>query len=264
MRIKPIVTTIFGVAIAAGSVLFAREQIFQPGTKDMASGLAQVVVARADIDFSQPVEAHMLTVQAWPIEAMPIGAFTEIEQIVARSGQEPRRAKGRFFMGEVILASKVSGYGEKVTLVQKLGENTRAMAIKVDAVTAVGGFVTPGDYIDILMTQSDSGNYTAVTILQNIRVLGVDQQSEEQKNQPEVARTLTVEVTPDQGQRLALAQKAGSLSLTLRTLNNVEDKLMDMVDMRDLLQNDSPVEDEDKRPTITVRRANFVAEESIR
>ena len=104
----------------------------------------------------------------------------------------------------------------------------------------------------------------AVTILQNIRVIGVDQQSEEMKDQPEVARTITVEVTPDQGQRLALAQKAGSLSLTLRTLEGVEDKPMDMVSLRDLLQSESPVEPTERGPTITVRRGTISEEVAIK
>ena len=67
--------------------------------------------------------------------------------------------RSRLFSGEILLASKLSSFGDKVTLVQKLGENARAMAIKVDAVTAVGGFVTPGDYVDIDMTQGSKQDH---------------------------------------------------------------------------------------------------------
>ena len=139
-------------------------------------------------------------------------------------------------------------------MVQKLGENTRAMAIKVDAVTAVGGFVTPGDWVDIVLTQGSKADLRAVTILQKIRVIGVDQQSEELNNQPGVARTITVEVTPQQGQRLALAQKAGTLSLTLRTLDSVDDEVMEMVRLRDLLQEEGPVENVEAQPTVRLNR----------
>ncbi len=148
----------------------------------------------------------------------------------------------------------VTNFGEKVTLVQKLGENTRAMAIEVDAVTAVGGFVTPGDWVDIVLTQGARMDLRAVTILQNIRVIGVDQQSEELSDQPEIARTITVEVTPQQGQRLALAQKAGTLSLTLRTLDGVEDEPMEMVRLRDLLQEEGPTEEVETQPTVRLNR----------
>jgi pilus assembly protein CpaB len=257
---------VFGLAIAAGSVLFAKERFFDAtaAEADASMALVDVVVARTDINFGQAIEAHLVTTQPWPRAALPSGAFTEFARVVPDDRDNLRRAKGRFFAGEVILASKVSAFGDKVTLVQKLGENTRAMAIKVDAVTAVGGFVTPGDYVDIVMTQGRSQDMSAVTILQNIRVIGVDQQSEELKDQPEVARTITVEVTPDEGQRLALAQKAGSLSLTLRTLEGVEDKPMDMVRLKDLLQSESPVPTSEKSPTVIVRRGTTEEEVAVK
>ena len=92
------------------------------------------------------------------------------------------------------------------------------MAIEVDAVSGVGGFVTPGDRVDVVLTQGNNDNLRAVTILQNVRVIGVDQTSDEEKDQPGVARTITFEVSPADGQKLALAQKAGSLSLTFAPL----------------------------------------------
>jgi pilus assembly protein CpaB len=182
---------------------------------------------------------------------------------MGEAGTEPRRAKARLYAGEVLLAPKISGYGEKVTIVQKLGENTRAMAIQVDAVTAVGGFVTPGDYVDILLTSTGQNGLQAVTILQNVRVIGVDQQSEEDLNQPVVVRTITVEVTPEDGQKLALAQRAGTLSLTLRTLDKVVDKPIDRIDLRDLMQEKSPVEAAEKKPTVTVRRGTETEEVEV-
>ena len=267
MRIKPIITTVIGIAIAAGSVFLVKDRILitaETKSEVTNADLVDVYVARSEIAFGQTIEAHLLARQPWPVEALPPGAFTELEMLVPNQKSMLRRAKGRFFTGEVILTSKVSEFGDKVTLVQKLGENTRAMAIKVDAVTAVGGFVTPGDFVDIVMTQGSKQEMRAVTILQNIRVIGVDQQSEELKDQPEIARTITVEVTPEEGQRLALAQKAGTLSLTLRTLDGVEDKPMEMVRLRDLLQQESPVEENAVQPTVTVRRGTKSEEVAIK
>ncbi|WP_338548438.1 Flp pilus assembly protein CpaB [Roseovarius phycicola] len=257
MRIKPIITTVFGIAIAAGSVFVANNHLLatnDASTSASQSELVEIYLARSEIAFGQTIERHLVTVHAWPRDALPPGAFSDLSLLVPDNPEQLRRAKGRFYPGEVVIASKVSNFGEKVTLVQKLGENTRAMAIKVDAVTAVGGFVTPGDYVDIVLTQGRQLELSAVTILQKIRVIGVDQQSEELNEQPEVARTITVEVTPEQGQRLALAQKAGTLSLTLRTLEGVEDKPLEMVRLRDLLQEESPVEKSEIQPTVKVRR----------
>ena len=267
MRIRPIMTTVLGIAIAAGSVYLVKDRLqFQANQADASpsSEIVEVLVARSEIAFGQLIEGHLVERQAWPRDALPSGAFLELEALVPSGRENLRRAKGSFFPGEPFLASMVSNFGDKVTLVQKLGENTRAMAIKVDAVTAVGGFVTPGDFVDVVMTQGSSQDLRAVTILQNIRVIGVDQQSEEKTDQPEVARTITVEVSPEQGQRLALAQQAGKLSLTLRTLEGVSDMPMEMVRLSDLLQQESPVAERAVTPTVTVRRGTQTVEVTIK
>ena len=178
--------------------------------------------------------------------------------LIAADGGQPRRTKYALAAGDLIIATKISGFGEMVTLVQNLGPNSRAMAIKVDAETAVGGFVTPGDSVDILLTQGRDETLRSVTILQNIRVLGVDQDSDQQSDQPGVARTVTVEVSPVEGQKLALAQKAGSLSLMLRTLDNVIDQPLEYTSLQDILQDKSPVPVTVKKRTVTIRRANVV------
>ena len=102
---------------------------------------------------------------------------------------------------------------------------------------------------------------TEVTVSQ---VIGVDQDSDEQSDMPEVARTVTVEVSPEQGQRLALAQEAGTLSLTLRTLEASEDAPLDSIRLSDLLIERSPVPVTEPVKTIKVRRANVMFKEEIR
>ena len=257
MNLKSLVVAVVGLGIAGGSVFLARGLLIDPiGANAAEPAMVYVVVARTPIGFGQAIEGHLVTTQPWPANSVPEGAFTQLSALVASNPSDIRRAKSPLFAGEVLLGSKLSAPGEKVTIVQKLGANTRAMAIKVDAVTAVGGFVTPGDYVDILLTQGRNEDLQTVTILQNIRVIGVDQTAEEQTDQPEVAKTVTVEVTPADGQKLALAQNAGTLSLTLRTLDNVVDEPLQMIELRDLLQHESPVEEAVTKRTITVRRGN--------
>lgn len=257
MRTRSIFVAFLGLAVAGGSVFAAREflnVVPASALNDNSEKLVNVIVAGKDIPFGKTIEAHMLTTIAWPRAAVPAGVFTDYSLLIPDNGQEPRRAKRALSQGELLLKSKVSRFGEKVTIVQTLGANTRAMAIKVDAESAVGGFVTPGDTVDVVMTQGKNGNMRAVTIMQNIRVIGVDQDSDEQSDTPEVARTVTVEVTPDQGQKLALAQKAGELSLSLRTLDAAVDEPLDSVRLSDLMREKSPVPDDTANATITVRR----------
>lgn len=262
MDFRSVFVAMLGVCVAGASAYAAREymnnQTATAAAIDPASELVTIVVASQDIGYGQPVQAQNLRYEFWPRKALPVGAFTEMAKLIPEGNGQPRRTKYALAAGDLILASKVSGFGEKVTLVQNLGPNSRAMAIKVDAETAVGGFVTPGDSVDILLTQGSAEDLRSVTILQNIRVLGVDQDSNQQSDQPGVARTVTVEVSPVEGQKLALGQKAGSLSLTLRTLDNVVDQPLDYTSLRDILQDKSPVPETVKKQTVLVRRANVI------
>lgn len=261
MGARSVLVAILGIAVAGGSAFTAREYLDRSSaaaSTDPDAALVTVIVAGRDIPFGQPIQPQVLQVMSWPRAALPPGAITDLDTLVAQPGMPPRRATRAMAQGELILASKVSDFGEKVTIVQSLGENTRAMAIKVEAETAVGGFVTPGDSVDIVLTQGRDDNLRAVTILQNIRVLGVDQDSDLQKDEPGVAKTVTVEVTPEQGQTLALAQKAGTLSLSLRTLDAAVDEPLDSIRLSDILREKSPVEDVTVKSVVKVRRANEV------
>lgn len=258
MRMRSLMVMMVGMALAGASVYASRELLqIQPATASVDPNepkLVSVVVAGQDIPFGTTIEAHKLTTIQWPVDAVPPGTFSDFSTLTPQNSEEPRRAKRAMAQGELVTANKVSAFGEKVTIVQTLGKNTRAMAIKVDATTAVGGFVTPGDAVDIVLTQGGGANLRAVTILQNIRIVGVDQTADEMNEQAKLAKTVTVEVTPEQGQKLALAQRAGTLSLSLRTLDAVVDEPLDSIKLSDIIREKSPTEEGPKR-TVTVRRA---------
>lgn len=267
MSVRSLFVALLGVVVAGGSAYGAREYLVVPAaTGDKAAAeLASIVVATQDIPFGVPITAQMLSYQPWPVAALPSGAFTRMDDLVQSKG-EPRRAKFAVAAGMPVLEAGVSGFGEKVTLVQNLGPNARAMAISVDATTAVGGFVTPGDRVDVLLTQGDGETLRSVTILQDIRVLGVDQDSDVQTDAPAVARTVTVEVSPEDSQKLALAQKAGTLSLALRTLDQVQNADLEYTTLADLIQvkpepvvvapAPAPALEPAPRRTVTVRKGN--------
>lgn len=266
MRLSSLLLVVTGLGAAGGSVYLAQDiltaQAARQTTTEEATTIG-VLVAGRDIAFGQAIEAQLVTTIHWPRESVPAGIFTDPADLLPAAGVEPRRARKAIAQGELILNSRVSDWGEKVTIVQSLAENHRAMAIKVDAETAVGGFVTPGDFVDVLLTQGRNEAMRTVTILQNVRVIGVDQDANEATDTPEVARTVTVEVTPDEGQRLALAQQAGTLSLTLRNQIGAEDKPLELLRLSDLLQEVSPVPENAASPKIVVRRGTLVAEEDL-
>lgn len=266
MRITSVLVLLTGFGVAGASAYAAREymndQLTQQRSAEEATTIG-VLVAATDIPFGQPLERFNVTTIQWPREAVPPGIFTDYADLIPTSGGEPRRTRRAISQGELILASRVSDFGEKVTIVQTLAPNHRAMSIKVDAETGVGGFVTPGDSVDVILTQGRDDTLRTVTILQGVRVVGVDQDANEQSDTVQVARTVTLEVTPDEGQRLALAQEAGVLSLSLRNHSELnEDTPLSIVRLSDVLQELSPVpENANIISNIVVRRGTAVSEE---
>ena len=270
MNIRSILVTVVGLCIAGVSAYYARDLMTDRVAEETQAirveaeqAMATVVVALEDIPFAAPVTRKMVAVQDWPRDAVPEGAFQTLDAVLGPEGEAPRNAKRAIVAGELMLASKLSGFGEKVTILQTLTAGTRAMTIEVNAVSGVAGFVKPGDFVDIVLTENRSGDLRARTIMQNVRVIGVDQDYGEGAETNRIARTLTVEVTPEDGQRLALAQRAGSLSLTLRTTDGGTDaplpamslsELLDMAEEPEIEQVEETVA-EPKR-TVTIRRGS--------
>ncbi|MEQ9038193.1 MAG: Flp pilus assembly protein CpaB [Silicimonas sp.] len=268
MRFRSLFITMVGMVVAAVSIYTSRELLqVQPATASMdpsAPALVSVVVAGQDIPFGTTIEAHKLTTIQWPADAVPPGTYRDYSDLLPQPGTEPRRAKRAMAQGELVMANKISQYGEKVTIVQTLKPGHRAMAISVDATSSVGGFVTPGDMVDILLTTSDTKGLRVNTILQNIRVVAVDQQSDVSQEQAQVGRTATVEVSPEQAQMLAVAQTAGRLSLTLRNIAEEgapEDAPLESIRISDILREKSPDDNPGPKQVVRVRRAAGAAEE---
>lgn len=238
MNVRAQIFTVLGLCIAGFSVWVA-SGVIQPQTTQAAEAAQtiQLISARHDIRFGEEIRPEMLAVQTWPAGQAPNGAFSSVDALISDNPKTPRRAKESIRKGELLLASNISEFGETVTIVQVLGSNSRAMSIQVDAVTAVGGFVTPGDRVDIVLTEGRGDALRAATILQDIRVIGVDQNTGVGNQNSRVARTITVEVSPREGQILALGQRAGILSLTLRTERDVANETLSQISLEDLLHN---------------------------
>lgn len=181
--------------------------------------LTTVVVAKRTLSFGDPVKEEYLQVVEWPASAAPTDAFKTIAEVIG--GDKPRVALRTIEPSEPLLKSKISGFGGKATLASIIEPEMRAVTIRVNDVVGVAGFVLPGDRVDVMLTrkqqpnQKDERHYTDI-LLQNVRVLAVDQEANETRNKPVVAKAVTVEVTPYQAQQLTLAGQVGHLSLALR------------------------------------------------
>jgi len=191
---------------------------------DTNGPLVDVVVAAQAIDRGAALQASMMKVVPYPAAAAPVGVFHNVSDLA--SGQ-PRLALRSMVSNEPILPDNVSDPGGKGNLSAFVTAGMRAVSIRSNDVAGVGGFVLPGDRVDVLLTRSVTGgnqNNTTLTqiLAENVRVLGVDQSDNDEDNKPVVARAVTVEVTPEQAASISLGQSIGSVSLTLRHVADSE------------------------------------------
>jgi len=178
-----------------------------------------LVVAARPIAFGETLTPDLLKIQPWPKDARPEGSFKTLAEL---TGETPRVALRAIAANEPILASRVSGPGGRATLSALIEAGMRAVTIRVDDVFGVAGFVLPGDFVDVILTRPEGENSASNenmrtdVLLQSVRVLAVDQLASENKDEPVVAKAATIEVSPEQAQKLALAAQVGTLSLALR------------------------------------------------
>jgi len=186
--------------------------------------LARIVVASQDLAFGTPIGAQNVRLVNWPDQSVPTGAFTSIEQLTAAK----RVALGQIVVGEPLLASKVSGADGRATLSANLPVGKLAYAVPITVVSGVGGFVRPGDIVDVILTRTIPGDGAGAndkmtdTIVEAAPVLGIDQVSDSRDTKPVAAKTATLEVDSIQAQKLALAIQLGQLSLALRNVGDGE------------------------------------------
>jgi pilus assembly protein CpaB len=194
-----------------------------------------VVVARTPLNFGDQIKnEHLKTIQ-WPKGSVPEGAFNKISDVIRKKGR-PRVALGRIEPNEAILKIRVSGFGGRASLSTIMTENQRGVTIRVNDVTGVAGFLLPGDRVDVIMTRQEKKRPINDVLLQDIRVLGVGQISNEQRDKPVVVRAVTVEATPLETQKLVLAQQIGTRSLALRPVSDRTTPNLKTMRIADLLR----------------------------
>jgi pilus assembly protein CpaB len=173
-----------------------------------------IVVASKPLRFGAELGAMSLREIQWPEESVPAGAFNKISDLTS-SGR--RVVLTPIEANEPVLASKITGAGQRATLSALLQDGMKAVTIRVNDVEGVAGFVLPGDRVDVVLTRQQDKNLAATdVVLQNVRVLAVDQVADERTDKPSLAKAITLEVEVTAAQKLALAATVGTLSLALR------------------------------------------------
>jgi len=211
-----------------------------------------VVVAKQPLRFGTELTAAMLQEVPWPSDALPNGAFAKIHDIMA-GGR--RVVLAAIETNEPVLSLKITGPGQRATLSALVKPGMKAVTIRVNDVEGVGGFVLPGDHVDVVLTrQIDKGSATTQVVLQNTRVLAVDQIADERAQKAAVAKSVTLEVDTVDAQKLWLASSVGSLSLLLRKAGETAEVRTRKVTLEDLSTHE-PVADKGTTTTVVVTRA---------
>jgi pilus assembly protein CpaB len=223
-----------------------------------------IVVAAKPLRFGNELAAGSLREVEWPDKALPSGAFSKIEDVV---GGGKRVALTAIEPNEPVLSSKVTGPGQRATLSAMLRDGLKAATVRVNDIDGVGGFVLPGDHVDVSLTrQIDKANATTEVVLQNVRVLAIDQIADERIDKPSVVKAVTLEVDVVGAQKLSLAASVGSLTLMLRKAGEATSQYTRKITLDDLGAPSTPtarVAGPTNVTTVAVRRASTREEYSV-
>jgi len=229
-----IVLGLFAVYIANAYLTGQQQKAVQGGT-------TKVAVAAVPMAFGTDITADKLRFVDYPNSSIPPGSFISAAQLLPEG--KKRFALMPIGINEPVLASKISAEGQGASIAALLTDGMRAATVRIDDVSGVAGFVQPNDTVDILITRTAAGGTqgggTQVTdvLLQNVRVMAIDQEAKNSDGTPKLARSATFEVAPLDAQKLALAQRIGSLSLVLRKPGEANNPVVETVSMNDLRYN---------------------------
>lgn len=212
-------------------VVAAPETVVDAPKPEIAT--SKILVAKSPLKYGTEITADLVQEVEWPSSSLPEGSLTSMDQL---TGAGKRIVLSEITTNEPILLAKLSGKDGRASLSNLLEPGQRAVTIRVDDITGVAGFVTPGDRVDVILTRQKSGVTTPTpaetatgavpqptselaseVILQNVKVLTSDQSADQSATAATVAKAVTVQVSSQDAQKVALAQQLGTLYLLLRS-----------------------------------------------
>ncbi|HXZ08830.1 MAG TPA: Flp pilus assembly protein CpaB [Paraburkholderia sp.] len=208
---RALVMLAFAMLAGIAAVVLASRWLLQTSS----SAVTPVAVAAGVVNLGEPLTQSQIRMTNWPTGSMPPGAFTDEKAL------EGRVVLTSLAPGEPVLESKLAPVGTKGGLSAVIGAGHRAITVRVNDVVGVAGFALPGNYVDVIVNtqqpgKTDTQQSISKIVLEQILVLAVAQQVSRDDTAPKVVNAVTLEVTPDQAEKLDLARSVGSLSLVLR------------------------------------------------
>lgn len=249
---------IVGIGIAGFAVTTAKERFdqYRAALAEQQNAIlptTTVYVVNRQVRYGEILRPNDVTLIRWPADNVPLGAFTAEEELFPE-GDDLRTVLRVMELNEPVLATKVTLPGEDAGVASRLEDGMRAIALRVDVASGVSGFLRPGDQVDVYWTGTGrQGNSLTRLIQANVQIIAIDQIADEDRNNPTIARTITVSAPPEEVAALTQAQATGSLTLALVGVGDDTD--MGEVEVsRDALLGEVVVEEEVEQARVcTVR-----------
>jgi len=205
---RPLAMLAISALLGIAAVAFAASWL--QGQK--AEDTIEVVVAKRDLQMGTRLQPDMLEMVHWPTAAPIEAPLTTMEQAYDRV------INMQVLRGEPLLLSKLAAVGEMGGLSSVLRNGQRAVTVKVNEIMGVAGFALPGNYVDVMVNTPDGqDNPISKIVIERIKVLAVAQDVASTENKPRVVNAVTLEVTPQEAEKIDLARSVGTLSLVLRS-----------------------------------------------
>jgi pilus assembly protein CpaB len=235
MRTSNIIVLVVALTLGGIAAFLARNWLSSHGRSAQQNANETIVVAAVPLAFGAQLGPENLNEIPWGAGAIPEGAYATKKDVLAEGRRMMLAAAAR---NEPILRSKITAPGQSATLSSILDPGKRAVTVRVDDVRGVAGFIQPGDRVDVVLirTEAESRSNEAFSdvILQFARVLAIDQITGERTEQPTIAKAVTLEVNPEDAQKILLATNIGRLSLILRQRDEANTAPVRRVTERDL------------------------------
>ena len=223
MRLVFGLVLLMGIGLAGAAVYMARDYFAQQQAR-LADAEAlrneivptvEVFVVNKQVRYGQRLTKEDVAPVRWPEAAVPEGTFTSIEALFPKGDDVLRSVLRTMEPNEAVMAIKVTEPGEDAGVSSRLTPGMRAFAIQTDVSSGVSGFLRPGDRVDVYWTGRLNDQNATRLVQAGVKLIAIDQSADEDRTYAQVARTVTVEVSPEEVARLTQAQATGRLTLSL-------------------------------------------------
>ncbi|MEM8799614.1 MAG: Flp pilus assembly protein CpaB [Pseudomonadota bacterium] len=235
MNVRSIMLIAVALVVALVTAFFARSLLSTPAPvkkfvkNPVDRKTTQVLVAAKPLSIGHLILPEDYRWQAWPEDAVDARYITNANaENLKIDGKVVRYS---ILPGDPISTAKLIGPGQRGFLAAVLKQGMRAVTVPINQTSGIAGFIFPGDRVDLILTHEIQGfqqraHKASETVLRNVRVLAVDQRTNEQANKPSVGSTVTLEVSPKVAEKIAVVMRMGGLSLSLRSLADREEELV--------------------------------------